>query len=183
MTDRIRFVKAAPTVVLCTALVLVGCMRRGAETPGSMPGPAAAPVQEVVPGPGPAAGAIPVAPLTTMSEPAEPYVDLEMVDAPVRLVLQRLADIGGLQLVIPPNLNRTISVQYVKVPVSVALNDVLRRSGLRLGAGPARNLPFDTVTVFYNLPANVDSLSVEGIMKRFGVSRSVAELIVKSRRP
>ena len=29
-----------------------------------------------------------------MAEPVEPYVDLEMSDAPVKLILQRLADIG-----------------------------------------------------------------------------------------
>jgi hypothetical protein len=54
---------------------------------------------------------------------------------------------------------------------------------LRLGAGPRTDLPFDTVTVFYQLPANIDSLSVDGIIRRFGVSREMAELIAKSRRP
>jgi hypothetical protein len=116
-------------------------------------------------------------------EASEPFVDLEMADAPVRLILQRLADIGGLQLILSPNLNKTLSVQYIHVPVSVALNDVLKRAGLRLGAGPQPNLPFDTVTVFYQLPANVDSMSADAIMRRFGVSKAVAELIVKSRRP
>jgi hypothetical protein len=118
-----------------------------------------------------------------IAEPPEPFVDLEMAEAPVRLILQRLADIGGLRLIIPSNLDKTLSVQYIHVPVSVALNDVLKRAGLRLGAGPAANLPFDTVTVFYQLPANVDSMSTEAIMRRFGVSRAMAELIVKSRRP
>ena len=176
-----RLTKAAPSIVLATTLVLVGCWRRSREAPVQ---PAATPAQEIVPAttgvvPG---SPIPVAP-TTMAEAAEPVVDLELVDAPVRLVLQRLAEIGGLQLVIPPSLNKTISVQYVKVPVSVALHDVLTRSGLRLGSGPSANLPFDTVTVFYQLPANIDSLSVDGIIKRFGVSRAMAELIVRSRRP
>ncbi len=119
----------------------------------------------------------------TGTETAEPMVDLEMVDAPVKLILQRLADIGGLQLILPPNLNKTISVQYIHVPVSVALSDVLKRADLRLGAGAAPNLPFDTVTVFYQLPANVDSMSADAIMRRFGVTKAVAELIVKSRRP
>lgn len=119
----------------------------------------------------------------TVAHPDEPFVDLELADAPVKLILQRLADIGGLRLVISPNLNKTLSVQYIHVPVSVALDDVLKRAGLRLGAGPAANLPFDTVTVFYQLPANVDSMSADAIMRRFGVSKAVAELIVKSRRP
>ena len=175
------YAKAAPSVVLAAALLVAGCWHRRKDAP---PQPAASPVQEIVPGTGGApASAIPVAPTTTMGESAEPYVDLEMVNAPVRLVLQRLAEIGGLQLIIPPNLDKTISVQYVKVPVSIALNDVLKRAGLRLGAGPVANLPFDTVTVFYKLPANVDSMSVDAIMRRFGVTRTMAELIVKSRKP
>jgi hypothetical protein len=180
MTITARHAKAVPTAILAATLLLVGCFTRNREPVA----PAAAPVRIVsATADAPVGTAIPVAPTTTMPEPVEPYVDLELVDAPVRLVLQRLADIGGLQLVIPANLRQTISVQYVKVPVSVALDDVLRRSGLRLGTGPATNLPYDTVTVFYQLPANVDSLSVDALMKRFGVSRTLAELIVKSRRP
>jgi hypothetical protein len=170
--------RAVPVVIAGGGMLLGACFWRRAEAP---PQPAAA--QEIVPMVGSGTGAIPITPTSVLPEAPEPYVDLEMSEAPVRLVLQRLAEIGGLQLVIPANLNKTISVQYVRVPVSVALNDVLRRSGLRLGAGPAANLPFDTVTVFYQLPANVDSLSVEGIMRRFGVSRTMAELIVKSRKP
>jgi hypothetical protein len=161
-----------------SAMLFSACFWRRVEAPPQPPT-----TQEIVPMPGSGGAAIPVTPTTVLAEAPEPYVDLEMSEAPVRLVLQRLAEIGGLQLIIPANLNKTISVQYVRVPVSVALNDVLRRSGLRLGAGPAANMPFDTVTVFYQLPANVDSLSVEGIMRRFGVSRAIAELVVKSRRP
>ena len=114
---------------------------------------------------------------------AEPRVDLEMVNAPVKLVLQKLADIGGLELIIPPSLDQRLSVQYVRVPVSVALADVLARANLRLGPGSLPNQPFDTVTVFYRLPANVDSMSAEAIVRRFGVSRGLAELIVAARKP
>ncbi len=176
-----RYAKAVPSVVLISTLAFAGCFRRAPEPVQ----PAAAPAQQLIAvGDGvPIGSAIPTAPTMTLGDPAEPYVDLELVDAPVRLVLQRLAEIGGLQLVIPANLSRTISVQYVKVPVSVALADVLKRSGLQLGSGPAANLPYDTVTVFYQLPANIDSLSVDAIIRRFGVSRAIAELIVKSRRP
>jgi hypothetical protein len=181
MSDRIRLGNIAPVAGLATAMLLAGCLQRNRQAPAE---PAAKPVSQIEPVSNDAPrGAIPVAPIAPASEPPEPYVDLEMADAPVKLILQRLADIGGLQLIIPPNLNKTLSVQYVHIPVSLALNDVLRRSGLRLGAGPAANLPFDTVTVFYQLPANVDSMSVEAIMKRFGVTRTMAELIVKSRKP
>ncbi|HET9426203.1 MAG TPA: hypothetical protein VFO55_12620 [Gemmatimonadaceae bacterium] len=168
-----------PFVVLAAAMLLPGCFRRERPAPTS-PAPD---TREVVMAPGRTSAVVATEPLETMPGPPEPYVDLEMSNAPVRLVLQRLAEIGGLQLIIPPNLDRRISVQYVRVPVSVALNDVLTRAGLRLGTGPRPNLPFDTVTVFYHLPANIDSMSVEAIVRRFGVSRAMAELIVKSRRP
>jgi hypothetical protein len=176
-SDAIVFTRHA---VVVTLVLGTGCLRNNPEPP-LQPAPAA--VQEIVPVPPGSSGALPLTPATTIPEPPEPLVDLELVDAPVRLVLQRLAEIGNLQLVVPANLNKTISVQYVRVPVSVALNDVLRRSGLQLGTGPSTNLPFDTVTVFYHLPANVDSMSAEAIMRRFGVSRAMAELLVRSRRP
>ena len=118
-----------------------------------------------------------------MAEPQEPYIDLTAENGDVRLILQRIAEAGKIDLIIPSNIHKTVSVRYVHVPASVALRDVLQRSGLRLGTGTAGPLPFDTVTVFYRLPANIDSLSVDGIMKRFGVSRDLAELIVKSRPP
>ena len=168
---------ALPLALLGGSLVIAGCFHRRHEAPVETP---VKPVQEIVIGAPPSGLPVGGVPAT---EPVEPTVDVEMVDAPVRLILQRLGEIGGLQLIIPPNLNKTLSVQYVRVPVSIALNDVLQRAGLRLGAGPAANLPFDTVTVFYQLPANVDSLSAEAIMRRFGVSKAVADLIVKSRRP
>jgi hypothetical protein len=159
-------------------IAVVGCLSWRQKEPVESPtAPQIIPVVSTVPEPSRSAAPV------TIAEPAEPFVDLEMAEAPVRLILERLADIGGLRLIIPSSLNKTLSVQYIHVPVSVALNDVLKRSGLRLGAGPAANLPFDTVTVFYQLPANVDSMSTEAIMRRFGVSRAMAELIVKSRRP
>lgn len=120
----------------------------------------------------------------TEVESPEPYIEsLIAVDSDVRLVLQKIAEIGKLDLIISGGIRKKISVEYYHVPVSVALKDVLARTGLRLGSGTQAPLPFDTVTVFYRLPTNVDSLSVEAIMRRFSVSRELAELLVKSRRP
>jgi hypothetical protein len=120
----------------------------------------------------------------TEVESPEPYIEsLIAVDSDVRLVLQKIAEIGKLDLIISGGIRKKISVEYYHVPVSVALKDVLARTGLRLGSGTSAPLPFDTVTVFYRLPTNVDSLSAEAIMRRFSVSRELAELIVKSRKP
>ena len=168
-----------PVVLLSTATaVLAACFRQDPA-----PLPAAQPViREIVPEASPQPP-VAVASGVTLVEPVEPLITLTMANAPVRVVLERLAEIGNLSLIIPASLTRTVSVQYVNVPVSVALKDLLSRSGLRLGTATSGPLPFDTVTVYYHLPAHIDSLSVEGIMRRFGVSRAMAELIVKSRRP
>jgi hypothetical protein len=177
MIEMRRLLRLAPTTMLATAAILAGCLNRR-HGPG--PSPAAQPTVVAVE---PATQAPPLSVTPLATEAPEPRINLRMVDAPVRLVLQKLAELGNLDLIIPGNINRTLSVLYVNTPVSVALEDALSRSGLRLGSGPRGNLPFDTVTVFYQLPANVDSMSVDGLMRRYGVSRAIAELIVKSRRP
>ena len=41
--------------------------------------------------------------------------------------------------------------------------------------------PTNNSVVFYRVPVNVDSLSVEAIMKAFGVGRTMAELMVQAR--
>lgn len=177
MSGAVRLTRLAQ--VSAAAIAIAGCWSWRHQEPVAPPAGSGV----IVAVSSPADVSTPTGASITPAQPDEPFVDLEMADAPVRLVLQRLADISGLRLIISPNLNKTISVQYIHVPVSVALNDVLKRAGLRLGAAPAPNLPFDTVTVFYQLPANVDSMSAEAIMRRFGVSKAMAELIVKSRRP
>jgi hypothetical protein len=179
--ERSRLARAVPGLVASAAVVAGGCFHRGGPEP-TPPSPKL-PVPQVV---APVGSLSPPTLLTsgTDAEAPEPYIEsLTAVDSDVRLVLQKIAEIGKLDLIIPGNIKKTISVRYVHVPVSVALKDVLARSGLRLGTGTSAPLPFDTVTVFYRLPANVDSLSVEGIMRRFGVSREIAGLIVKSRKP
>jgi hypothetical protein len=181
--NRSRLSRGMPGLVASAAMVAAGCFHRGQE---AVPVPAP-PVQGVISAPsGPPAQATPMNPASQLREAAEApeaRIDMVMVDADVRLVLEQIARAANLELIIPASIRRTISVQYVNVPASVALKDVLARSGLRLGTATAAPLPFDTVTVFYRLPANVDSLSSDAIMRRFGVSRAIADLIVKSRRP
>jgi hypothetical protein len=175
--DRSRVVRASPVAALSAALLATGCLYHRHEDSA----PLGTATHIVAATSSPSSSRVATAPVATGAP--EPLVDLEMVDAPVKLILERLADIGGLQLILPAGLNRTVSVQYIHVPVSVALDDVLKRAGLRLGVAPAVNLPFDTLTVFYRLPANIDSMSVEAIMSRFGLGRPMAELLVRSRRP
>lgn len=109
-------------------------------------------------------------------------IDTHGRDIDVRDALQFLADRGGLSLVYSSDINRRIRLKLTDVPISQALQAVLSVAGLTLETvgGPGRLTPTTSV-VFYQLPVNVDSLSVDGIMKRFGVSRDVAEMIVEAR--
>lgn len=111
-------------------------------------------------------------------------IDTHGRDIDVRDVLQFLADRGGLSLVYSSDINRRIRLKLTDVPVSQALQAVLSVAGLTLETvgGPDRPAA-TTAVVFYQLPVNVDSLSVDAIMKRFGVSRDVAAMIVDARPP
>ena len=109
-------------------------------------------------------------------------IDTHGAEIDVRQALAFLADKGRLSLVFPPEINKKVRLQLHDVPVSQALQAVLASAGLTLENmnAPTTNGPTSSV-VFYQLPVNVDSLSVEAIMKRFGVGRTAAELIVQTR--
>ena len=175
-----RLPRSVARIVVVAIVTAGGCFHRGGPDP-TPPAPRPAVQQMIAPVEGPPAAALISG---TEVESPEPYIEsLIAVDSDVRLVLQKIAEIGKRDLIISGGIRKKISVEYYHVPVSVALKDLLARTGLRLGMGTSAPLPFDTVTVFYRLPTNVDSLSTEDIMRRFGVSRELADLIVKSRKP
>lgn len=100
----------------------------------------------------------------------------------VRLLLDFVAAQAGISLIYAPFIDRKVRARLLDVPVSVALKALLSSAGLTLeNANGDTGLPSKPSVVFYQLPANVDSLSVDAIMKRFGVGRGVAEMIVQSR--
>jgi hypothetical protein len=108
-------------------------------------------------------------------------IDTHGRDVDVRDALQFLADRGGLSLVYSPDIDKRVRLKLIDVPVSQALQAVLAVAGLTLETVGPTKAPSTTSVVFYQLPVNVDSLSVDAIMKRFGVSRTVAEMIVDAR--
>lgn len=109
-------------------------------------------------------------------------VDTHGAEVDVRNLLDFVAKAGNFSLVYAPNLNRKVRVTLNDVPVSVALQALLNAAGLSVepASGTGR-LPSSASVVFYQLPVNVDSMSVEALMKRFGIGRSIAELLVKAR--
>jgi hypothetical protein len=132
---------------------------------------------------------VPVAPsasqmATTPDTAREQHVDIDTrgLEVDVRPLLDFVAKAGGFSLLYSANLNRKVRVKLDDVPASVALHRLLDRAGLMVEpsttGGPP---PANSSIVFYQLPVNVDSLSVDAIMKRFGVGREIAELLVKTR--
>jgi hypothetical protein len=114
----------------------------------------------------------------------EPHVDIDTHgrDEDVRPLLEFIARAGGYRLVYPPDVPRRVRVALTDVPVSVALTTLLDLAGLTLEpTTPNAERPLNRPVVFYELPVNVDSLPADAIVKRFGVSRAVAEIIVRGR--
>jgi hypothetical protein len=109
-------------------------------------------------------------------------IDTHGKEVDVRSVLDYIGSVGNFKLVYGADVNKKLRVRLIGVPVSVALEAVLSAAELTLEKAATSDVrPGASAVVFYQLPVNVDSLSVESIMKRFGVGRTVAELIVQSR--
>lgn len=100
----------------------------------------------------------------------------------IRTALNTIADAGGFSIVMSPNLKKRVQVHLIDVPVAQALEDVLRAADLTIEGGTPPSEAWNTSVVFYQLPVNIDSLSVDAIMRRFGVSRTMAEMIVQDRK-
>ena len=114
----------------------------------------------------------------------EKHVDIDThgAEVDVRTLLDFLAKEGNFTLVYSPGLNRKVRVQIIHTPISVALQALLSATGLTVETTtPGAKLPTVQGVVWYELPVNVDSMSVDAIVKRFGVGRAVAEMIVRSR--
>jgi hypothetical protein len=102
----------------------------------------------------------------------------------VRLALEEIARSAGYSLLIPASVpSKKVRLSLINVPASQALKAVLDAGQLRLEGATGMRAPWDPSLVFYQLPVNVDSLSAEAIAKRFGMSRELAEIIVRARRP
>src|SRR5207237_4338966 len=95
-------------------------------------------------------------------------------DIDVRTALQVIAQTGGFNLVTSPDIKKRVRLHLVDVPVSEALSAVLKAAGLTLATSAAMTVPWNTSVVFYQLPANVDSLSVDATLNRLRVAPALA---------
>ena len=109
-------------------------------------------------------------------------IDTHGAEIDVRQALSFIASHSGINLIYSPEINRKVRLQLIDVPVSDALQAVLAVAGLTLeSTTPKARATGSSAVVFYELPVNVDSLSADAIMKRFGVGRAIAELLVQGR--
>ncbi|HXD49212.1 MAG TPA: hypothetical protein VN600_10575 [Gemmatimonadaceae bacterium] len=105
-------------------------------------------------------------------------------DWDVRLALEEIAKTAGYSLIVSPAVPaRKVRLSIVNAPASQALAAVLETAQLTLEPTRGPKPPWNPSVVFYQVPVNVDSLSADAIMKRFGVSRDIANLIVTGRHP
>ena len=105
-------------------------------------------------------------------------------DWDVRLALEEIAKTARYSLIVSPRVPpRKVRLSIVNAPASQALAAVLDAAQLTLEPARGPQPPWNPSVVFYQVPVNVDSLSADAIMKRFGVSRDIANLILAGRRP
>lgn len=176
MSDSNRRLLGAASALTLAVASIQGCRHQAPPVAA----PPALPPQQLAPPVPASANAPTLAPDTAR----EPHVDVDThnTDADVRPLLDFVARAGGFTLVYPQSLNRKVRVQLNDVPVSVALRTLLSLANLEIETTtPGARPPSRSSVVFYELPVNVDSLSADAIVKRFGVGRAIADLIVDMR--
>jgi hypothetical protein len=124
-----------------------------------------------------------IAPTDSVAKRQEKRITLTANNADVRALLIAIAEAGDIDLVLSPDVKGRASVNLKDVPASEALRTVLAQAGLGINSPQGIILAWDPVVVFYDLPVNIDRVSAEAIMRRYGVGRDVAEAIVWARAP
>jgi hypothetical protein len=106
-------------------------------------------------------------------------ITLTATDASARTLLIWLAQEAGMNLVVAPDVNARISVNFRDVPADVAMRAIIAEAGLSVLT--AANQPLWAPVVFHQPPVNVNEATAESIVARFGVSAELARWIVESR--
>ena len=175
------------SVAMALSAVVIGCARMRPPQPAPAASghvdeqPLPISVYEIVPGPAP--GAVSIArspagdPLAQLG--ATKRVTLTASNASARTLLLSLAREAGVNLVVSPDVDARVSVNFVDIPAADALRAIIVDAGLSILTAGLR-APWPPV-VFFQLPVNVNSATAETIAARFGVSLEMAKWIVESR--
>jgi len=110
---------------------------------------------------------------------ANKRVSLTSNNADARTLLLWLAQEAGVSLVIAPDVTARVSVSFTDVPAGEAIRAIIAEAGLSVLA-PGIQSPWPPV-VFFERPVNVNEVSPESIVARFGISLEMAKWIVESR--
>jgi hypothetical protein len=157
------------------AVVIAACQTMppsGAARPNRVPTLPAAPLAE------PSIGAAAPSRVDTAAAVPEQMMTLTG-DWDVRLALEQIAKTAGYSLIVSPAVpEKRVRLSIVNAPASQALAAVLDAAHLTLEPTRGPRPPWNPSVVFYQVPVNVDSLSADAIMKRFGVSRDIANLVI-----
>ena len=106
-------------------------------------------------------------------------VTLTASDADARTLLLWLAQEAGVSLVVAPDVKSRVSVHFEDVQAHDAMRAIMAEAGLSVLTAPRQ--PNWPPVVFYQMPVNVNEVSAERIIERFGVSAELAQWIVESR--
>lgn len=106
-------------------------------------------------------------------------ITLTATNADLRALILALADALDYDIVLDPEVRGRVSVRFDGVPADVALGAVLDAAGLSIAAGGIKP-PYGDVS-FYPVPIDVELADLETLMRRYGISRELAEWVVRSR--
>lgn len=106
-------------------------------------------------------------------------VTLTAARADVRILIPALAQIAGVSVVMDTTVRGAVAVRLDNVLAIDALHSVINAAGLAIEARIEKPWP---ESVFYTVPVNVNTANAGVISARFGVSREMAEFVVRSRR-
>ena len=106
-------------------------------------------------------------------------VTITASNADARGLLLWLARESGVSLVVAPDVTSRVSVHFEDVQAHDAMRAIMAEAGLSILTAPLQ--PNWPPVVFYQMPVNLNEVSAERIMERFGVSAEMAQWIVESR--
>jgi hypothetical protein len=168
---------------LCAAFAVLSCRP---TTPAGEPAEPLPPITayEIAPARDSARLTVSRVPETSSRDPlarlgATRRVTITSNNADARAVLLWLAQEAGVSLVIAPDVRSRVSVHFEDVMAHDAMRAIMAEAGLSVLTSPRH--PNWPPVVFYQLPVNLNEVSAERIMERFGVSVEMAQWIVESR--
>ena len=106
-------------------------------------------------------------------------ISLNARDADAKTLLLWLAREGGVNLVVAPDVNARVSVNFTDIPAGEAIRAVMAEAGLSIVTSGLQS-PWPPI-VFFQVPTNINESTVQTIVQRFGVSAEMAKWIVESR--